>query len=31
LIQLFGHTDATKFLEAGRRSTLLYQAAKVGA
>ena len=31
LIQFFGHTDATKFLEAGRRSTLLYQAAKVGA
>jgi hypothetical protein len=31
LIQLFGQLDATKFLEAGRRSTLLYQAAKVGA
>jgi hypothetical protein len=31
LIQLFGLIDATKFLEAGRRSTLQYQAAKVGA
>jgi len=31
LIQLFGLMDATKFLEAGRRSQLQYQAAKVGA